>query len=70
MLQKILTQAKEYGYKQCYLETLHNMEKANDLYNKFEFILLDKPLGDTGHYGCDAWYIKKLYFLQYLSRSD
>lgn len=60
LLQKVLARAKEYGYKQCYLETLHSMEKANTLYNKFEFTLLDKPLGDTGHFGCDAWYIKKL----------
>ena len=60
LLQTVLTCAKKYSYKKCYLETLKNMEKANQLYNKFGFVILDKPLGSTGHYGCDMWYIKKL----------
>ncbi len=60
LLQHLLAHATSLGYTQCYLETLHTMEKANMLYKKCGFMLLEQPLGDTGHYNCDAWYLKKL----------
>jgi putative acetyltransferase len=60
LLEKILSVAKENGYRQCYIETIQDMEKANNLYQKFGFIKLRKPLGNTGHYGCNVWYVKKL----------
>jgi putative acetyltransferase len=60
LLQDLLVTAKQKGYKQCYLETLLSMDKANSLYQKSGFKLLAKPLGNTGHYGCNAWYLKKL----------
>ncbi len=60
LLQHILMTAKQKGYKQCYLETLLSMDKANNLYKKSGFKILAKPLGNTGHYGCNAWYLKKL----------
>jgi putative acetyltransferase len=56
----LLEEAQKMGYKKCYLETLVTMEKANKLYQAVGFELLDKPLGDTGHFGCDRWYIKDL----------
>ena len=48
------------GNEKCYLETLSNMIAANKFYLKYGFTRLDKPGGDTGHYACDVWYIKKL----------
>lgn len=60
LLQMIIEQAKSMGYKKCYLETLRNMNQAVTLYKRSGFIELDRPLGDSGHFGCDAWYIKKL----------
>ncbi len=51
--------AKKY-YKKCYLETLSNMIAANKFYKKYGFKSLDKPIGSTGHYSCDVWYIKEL----------
>lgn len=60
LLTMLLQEAKDTGYKQCYLETLKTMEAANRLYLDAGFEKLDKPLGDTGHYGCDVWYLKKL----------
>ena len=51
--------AKQY-YKKCYLETLSNMIAANKFYKKYGFENLDKPIGNTGHYSCDVWYIKNL----------
>ena len=54
-----LDYAKHY-YKKCYLETLENMVAANKFYVKYGFERLDKPYLDTGHFGCDVWYIKSL----------
>ena len=60
MMNICLQKAKEYGFKQCYLETLPYMEGARKLYRKVGFKDLDKPLGDTGHYSCNLWMIKEL----------
>ena len=59
LMQLALKYARMY-YKQCYIETLHNMEAANKFYKKYGFVQLDKPLLQTEHYGCDVWYIKEL----------
>ncbi|OQY04027.1 MAG: GNAT family N-acetyltransferase [Bacteroidetes bacterium 4572_117] len=60
LVQKCLDFAKEAGYKKCYLETFPNMDAAINLYKKFGFLHLEKPIGDTGHGGCDVWMIKEL----------
>ncbi|EKQ58238.1 MULTISPECIES: GNAT family N-acetyltransferase [unclassified Clostridium] len=51
--------AKKY-YKKCYLETFNNMIGANKFYQKHGFTRLEKPIIETEHYACDAWYIKTL----------
>ncbi len=60
MIQTCLDFAKKEGYAQCYLETMPYMEAARKLYHKVGFASLDKPIGDTGHYSCQAWMIKEL----------
>jgi len=60
LLEKLLQDATKLGYKKCYLETLDSMIAANGLYNKMGFWALKKPLGKTGHFGCDAWLLKEL----------
>jgi len=60
LLQKCLDVAKDFGYSQCYLETLPNMLAAQKLYTKFGFTYLDAPLGCTGHSSCPVWMIKQL----------
>lgn len=54
-----LEYAKRY-YKKCYLETLPNMTAAQKFYNKYGFVRINEPLGDTGHFECDVRYIKEL----------
>lgn len=54
-----LEQAARF-YDQCYLETFGNMTAAQRFYEKHGFSRIDKPLGNTGHYGCDVMYIKDL----------
>lgn len=60
MMDKCLTKAKEFGYEQCYLETMPYMMDAKKLYAKVGFKSLDGPLGDTGHYSCNVWMLKDL----------
>ena len=59
LIRPALAFAREH-YRQCYLETAHNMAAAERFYRKHGFRLLDAPVGATGHYGCDKWYILDL----------
>lgn len=60
MMQVCLQRAKEYGFDECYLETMPYMEAAQKLYKKNGFEYIDAPLGNTGHYSCPVWMLKKL----------
>ncbi|MDK8179980.1 GNAT family N-acetyltransferase [Paenibacillus sp. UMB4589-SE434] len=58
---KLMVTALDFAskhYKQCYIETLSNMEAANQFYKKYDFVALERPLGNTGHFSCDVWYLK------------
>ncbi len=52
--------AKEMGYRQLYLETLPELSRAVSLYERAGYRLLDKPLGESGHFACDIWMLKDL----------
>ena len=52
--------AKTTGYEFCYIETMNNMKDAQNLYKKYDFSYLDRPLGNTGHTSCPVWMLKKL----------
>lgn len=60
MITKCLEKAKEFGFDECYLETMPYMKVARALYQKNGFIQIDNPMGNTCHYSCDVWMIKKL----------
>lgn len=60
MMETCLQKAKEFGFEQCYLETLPYMEDARKLYRKAGFKDLDAPMGDTGHYSCNLWMLKEM----------
>ena len=47
-------------YKQCYLETQHDLKAACRLYEKYGFTLLNQPLPGSDHSAMDAWYLKDL----------
>lgn len=59
LIEVALDHAKKY-FDRCYLETFGNMIAAQKFYEKYGFTRIDKPLGNTGHYGCDILYIKDL----------
>jgi putative acetyltransferase len=60
ILQRCLDAARGLDFKRCYLETLTGMDAAQALYRKHGFITLDAPMGGTGHFGCDCFYILEL----------
>jgi len=60
LISKCLEQAKIFGFTGCYLETMPYMQAARKLYKKNGFINLDKPMGNTGHYSCNVWMLKKI----------
>lgn len=59
LMEAAIGAAKQLGYQGCYLETLLSMTGANQLYLKSGFKRLEHPLGNTGHSGCDAFYLKE-----------
>ena len=55
-----LDAARTFGFKQCYLETLSGMDQAMRLYERSGFRRIDQPMGDTGHGGCNTFYLMEL----------
>jgi putative acetyltransferase len=60
MIADCLEQAARLGYRQVYLETMPELKDALKTYEKFGFTYLDGPLGNTGHFGCALWMLKRL----------
>ncbi|MDR7136132.1 putative acetyltransferase [Lysobacter niastensis] len=60
MMARCLDAARAFGFRRCYLETLCGMDAAKKLYLRSGFTPLDAPLGDTGHGGCNAFYVLDL----------
>jgi putative acetyltransferase len=55
-----LDEARRHGFRRCYLETLTNMHEAQRLYRAAGFSPIDSRLGATGHFGCNAFFIRDL----------
>jgi putative acetyltransferase len=55
-----LDAARKFGFKRCYLETLGGMDAAMRLYERTGFQRIAKPMGDTGHGGCNTFYLLEL----------
>ena len=60
MITKCLDFGRKHGFHKCYIETLPYMENARRLYHKNGFEVIEKPLGDTGHYNCTVYMVKNL----------
>jgi putative acetyltransferase len=60
MLDRCLAFARAAGFTRVYLETLTSMSAARRLYAKNGFTPVEKPLGHTGHFSCDARYVREL----------
>lgn len=60
MMQCCLDAARAEGFRRCYLETLTGMDAAQALYKRSGFQPLCGPLGGTGHFSCDQFFIRDL----------
>ena len=58
LLNTALQWAKEFGYRQVYLESMPELSKAVTIYENVGFKRIHQPLGNSGHCGCDIWMIK------------
>lgn len=60
LMARCLDAARAFGFRQCYLETLTGMNAAMRLYARSGFRRIDAPLGNTGHGGCNTFYLLDL----------
>lgn len=60
MMQRCLAAARAHGFGRCYLETLTGMDGAQALYQRSGFKPLCAPMGGTGHFSCDRFFIRDL----------
>jgi putative acetyltransferase len=60
LMARCLAFAREAGFRRCYLETLTGMDAAERLYRAAGFAEIPGPLGATGHFGCDRFYLRTL----------
>lgn len=60
LIERCLVTAKDYGYKQVYLESMPELKKALSVYERFGFAYLNAPMGNSGHTGCQLWMLKVL----------
>ena len=58
MIQKCIEFAIASDFKQCYIETMPNMQDAQKLYIKTGFEYIDHSMGNTGHSSCTIWMLK------------
>ena len=61
IIEHCLEKAKESGFRNVYIESMPELKLALQVYEKFGFEYLPAPLGNSGHFGCDLWMLKKLY---------
>jgi len=60
LMRRCMALAGELGYKNIYLESMPELAAAVSAYQKLGFELLDKPVGNTGHYSCTIWMLHRI----------
>ncbi len=60
LMARCLDTARGFGFQRCYLETLTGMDAAMRLYERSGFRRIDAPMGDTGHGGCNRFYLRDI----------
>ncbi|MCF6300866.1 MAG: GNAT family N-acetyltransferase [Proteobacteria bacterium] len=62
LIQLCIEKAKEFQFKQIYLETVPEMKAAQKLYQNQGFRYIDQRMGATGHCGCGVLMLLDLTF--------
>ncbi len=60
LLTQLMEQSREDGFTSMYIESLDHMESAVGLYLAHGFKRIDKPMGNTGHYNCQNYFVRDL----------
>ena len=60
LLRKCMDAAAKQGYQKMYLESMRELNMAISMYEKNGFNHIPKPLGNSGHTGCDIWMMRDL----------
>ncbi len=60
LIELLLDDMRSCGYRRCYLETTSWMATAQHLYGRHGFEEAPGPIGDTGHHGCDKFFVRTL----------
>lgn len=60
LMERCLNFAKQAGYDLVYIETFGNMTEAIKLYERSGFVYHDQAMGDTGHFSCNVYMIKRI----------
>lgn len=60
IIEKCISAASAFGFSNIYIESMPELKKALKIYESFGFEYLPAPIGNSGHFGCDLWMIKKL----------
>ncbi len=60
LMQKSIEFAKSAGFTSIYIESLPEFSTAVSMYERQGFHYLERPLGNSGHTGCDLWMLKDL----------
>ena len=60
VMRRSLDAARAFGFRRCYLETLTGMDAAMRLYERSGFRRIDAPMGNTGHGGCNTFFLMDL----------
>jgi len=60
LIERCLEIAIKNDFRQVYLETLDELHLALKIYAKFGFEYLSAPMGNSKHFGCGLWMLKKL----------
>jgi putative acetyltransferase len=59
-LNRCFVAAKQEGFKKMYIESMPELSNALGMYVKNGFSYIEKPMGNSGHTGCELWMIKEL----------
>jgi putative acetyltransferase len=60
LMEKTIESAKQFGFRQLYLESLPELGKAISLYERAGFRVITHALGNSGHFGCNVWMLKEI----------
>lgn len=60
VIEQCFETAKTLGFEQMYLESMPELNHAVSMYERLGFEHQCAALGNSGHFGCDIWMLKKL----------